>query len=187
MLSSNFMNSDLIIVSNKQNILKFTQEEVNQSNLLKYVPQENISFSSLDHVSEDIKKEIVPLINYGLKLGALATQLQVPSKILSTYLKQNGFHWIIEYRGYVNDATYTAYKSSKIKTIPKSLKKKHSKIISLTLSSLANNIVEIQRYSFDQTIEEAINYIIESTCSSEAKKIAEKFTVMVKSREINID
>lgn len=181
------MNNDLIIVSNKQNILKFSQEEVNQSNLLKYIPQEGISFSSLDHVSEEIKKEIVPLVNYGLKLGAVATHLQVPSKILSKYLKENGFHWIVEYKCYVNEATYNAYKASKTKTKPKSLKKKHFKNISLKLSSLANNIVEIQRYSFDQTTEEAINYLIESTCSPEAKKIADKFTVIVKSKEINID
>jgi hypothetical protein len=181
------MSNDFIVVSNKQNILKFNQEEVNQSNLLKYIPRDGISFFSLDHVSEEIKKDIVPLINYGLKLGSIAAHVQVSSKILSKYLKENGFHWIIEYRAYVNESTYNSYKASKIKTKPKSLKKTHFKKISLKLSSLANNIVEIQRYSFDQTTEEAVNQIIESTCSTEVKKFADKFTVIVKSKEINID
>jgi hypothetical protein len=177
-----------LIPTNKKNIAKFTQSEVNQSNLLKYTPETSGPFLSMDHLSEELKSEIVPLINYGLKISAISSHLQIPSKVLSKYLKEKQFHWLIEHRAYVNEVFFKEYKESKIKASEKSLKKRSSfkgKKIVLKLSPLSNNLVEIQKYSSGRTSEEVINDLIESTCSPEAKKFAEKFTVTIKSRDVN--
>jgi hypothetical protein len=178
----------LIPSSNTKNIVRFTQSEVNQSKLLKYTPATSGPFLSLDHLSQDLKSEIVPLINYGLKISAISLHLQVNSKVISKYLKEEQFHWVIEHRAYLNNDMFTTYKQSKIKESQRSLKKpSNSKIknISLKLSPLSSNLVEIQKYSSGQTSEESINHLIESTCSPEAKTFAEKFIVTIKSREID--
>lgn len=181
-MSQNPLNKDKLAAVS---IVRYNAD-MSKSQLMTYqAPVTPKLLTSLEHLDSSIKKEIIPLINSGIKSSQVAACLNVKPSAISKYCKDSMYKWSIEHRAYITLEEYDKYLRSKEYKIKKYTKTfKTTKQIKVEVSGRIFNIIEIMKCLKNLSTAQLIENVIETSATEEQKTLAKNYTFTVKSRVV---
>ena len=185
-----------IVIPNPQQIvykLDIYKGDIQSSNLLRFKKTAGPARQSLEAIPSGVLEDVVPIINRreGFTMAFISQHLGVSSKSLSKYIKEKGFIWNIETRGYLSTDQYDLYKAVKLEKKllgqGKVSKPRESKKLSIQVSRLVFNIIEIKKCLSSKATEDIISKLVVDSATPDELRIAKNASLQIKYKVIQDD
>jgi hypothetical protein len=178
--------NDLDSTSNSSEIVFV--DELKKSAIAMYKPTNSNLLKSTKDLPLDVSREIMKVLNSGIRIADLANHLKITKQAISAHAKFLGFKWIVEQRKYFSPEEYTSYRQKKIKTVEDKIIKKRRprdmKKLVIKLPIYYSNLLDLRVSAENTSIEGALCKLLEQAASEDHRLIAKSFTLVTKAKVI---
>jgi|LauGreDrversion4_2_1035121.scaffolds.fasta_scaffold08570_4 hypothetical protein len=189
---TNIKHNGLALAKSSKDNISFLLERykgsIESSNFFSY--KKDPSKSSLKDLPTQVLNEIVLILNTGeYSVRKVSEHLGIDPRSISLFCKESGYVWSIAHRAFLSKKKYDLYKISNLKgnssvspSEEKKYKKYKNKKITINLSKVAANILEMRQCLQKKSRDTIISDLLLNSATSEERTLAENINITVRAR-----